>query len=273
MSLIKSLVVLSTVSFLSGCIVVASPSRADFHTQRQLTLSANDINELHIESGAGSLVIRGKEGLTEIQLSADIYTSSSNRNNFELELDKSGNKAYLVAKIPSSFGSWIGSSPHIDVIVDVPQHMLLDIDDGSGDIKISDINASVEINDGSGDLNISHINGSIDIDDGSGELVVNNIVGDISIVDGSGEMTLKNIKGSVEIDDGSGGIYAQNITGSADINDNSGDLVVRQVDGVVTITDGSGDIDVETTGGLKILEAGSGDLRVKDINGSLDIDS
>ncbi|MFT5756098.1 MAG: DUF4097 and DUF4098 domain-containing protein YvlB [Alteromonadaceae bacterium] len=291
MSLIKSIVALSTVSLLSGCIVVASASNADFHNQRQLTLSASDINALHIESGAGSLIVRGKEGLTEIQLSADIYTSASDRNNFELTLKKSGNKAYLIANIPRSFGSWIGSSPHIDVVVDVPQQLMLAINDGSGDIKISDLNAFIEIKDGSGDLSINDINanieiddgsgdlsindivGNIDINDGSGELSVTNIVGNVNIVDNSGEMVLKNITGNLAIEDGSGGIYVQKITGSVGIEDDSGDLIVRQVGGVVTIEDGSGDIDVETTGGLKILASGSGDLRIKDINGKLDIDS
>jgi len=291
MRLIKSIVALTTLSLLSGCIVVASPSRADFHTQRQLSLDTNEINRLNVESGAGSLTIRGKQGINEIQLTADIYTSSDNRDNFELELNKSGDKGYLIAKIPSSSGFWVGNSPRIDIIVDIPQDMILDIDDGSGDIQLSNINASIDINDGSGGLSINQINGNIDIDDGSGqlsidgvvgninivdgsgELSIDNIVGNIQIVDGSGEMQLKHIKGNVDIEDGSGGIYAQHITGSAVINDDSGNLTVRNVDGVVTIDDGSGDIDVEATGGLKILESGSGDLRVKDINGSLDIDS
>jgi len=291
MSFVKSIVVLSTVSLLSGCIVIASPSRADFHTQRQLNLDANAITTLDVDTGAGSLIIRGQQGLSEIKLTAEIYTSSDNKNNFDLELKKSGDTAYLVAKTPNSFGSWIGSSPHIDVVVYVPPAMMLDIDDGSGDIQINDIDASIEVNDGSGDLVISQVIGNVGIDDGSGNLIVNNVAGNIKIEDGSGNLTIDHANGMIDIEDGSGEltvnnvvgnvnvvddsgeITLENISGSVDINDGSGDLTVRHVDGMVTVEDGSGDIDIETTGGLKILESGSGDLRVKDINGKLDIDS
>jgi len=274
MRFIRTALFLTSVATLSGCIVVASPSHADFHIQRELSLDAAQLASLSVETGAGDLIIRGKKGLTEIQVKADIYTDSKKKDEFELSLNTSSTgKAKLIANINNNSGFWIGNSPHIDITVYVPEVMMLSIDDGSGEIEVSNINAGVDIKDGSGDLSIVDINGDLNISDGSGELSIENVVGNVDIEDGSGEITISSISGDVVIEDGSGEIYAKQISGNANIDDGSGDLTVRNVTGLVVINDGSGNIDVKYAGGLKIEEAGSGSLTVKNVEGGFEIDS
>ncbi len=275
MNFTKSIIALSTLTMLSGCIVVAAPNSADVHLTKEFSLNAKSLNELEIEAGAGSLSIKGQAGLTEIQVKADIYTSSEDHENYELTLSDSGSTAYLVAKGKSHSGLFSGNyhSVHIDLEVRVPQEMMLDVHDGSGGLLIKDINNNVNIKDGSGELIVHNIKGDLTIDDGSGRIQVSKIVGNVEIDDGSGEMKLSNIKGHVDIDDGSGSIEVRNVEGNANLEDGSGDLTVSQVSGMVTVDDGSGDIDVQDTGGLKILETGSGGLRIKNVKGEFEIDS
>jgi len=245
---------LATMSMLSGCIVVASPSSANFHQQKELTLSASSLKKLDIETGAGSLTVKGSEHANEISVTADIYTHSSSSENYEFELSDSGSTAFLIAKNNKS-SSWGGKSPRIDLVVTIPTRMMLEINDGSGSIDVSDII------------------GSVDIDDGSGEIKLNDIIGNVSIKDGSGKITLTEIDGNLSIDDGSGSIYARGISGDANIEDGSGDLTVRNVKGTIIIDDGSGDINVEDAGGLKIIDSGSGGLKVNNVKGGFEIDS
>jgi len=245
---------LATMSMLSGCIVVAAPSSADFHQQKELTLSASSLKKLEVEAGAGSLIIKGSEQATEIIVTADIYTSSSSSENYEFELSESGSTAFIIAKNNNSI-SWGGNSPRIDIVVSIPTRMML------------------EINDGSGSMVIGNIIGSVDIDDGSGEIQLNDITGDVTIKDGSGKITLTEIDGNLSIDDGSGSIYARGITGNANIEDGSGDLTVSRVKGTIIIDDGSGDINVEDAGGLKIIDSGSGGLKVNNVKGDFEVDS
>ena len=273
MKLAKSLLFITSASLLSGCIVVANPSHANHHIQQELVLDAAQLTAFDVEAGAGSLVISGSDHVSTITVVADIYTEKRNTENYELTLTDAGNSAFLVAKINSSHGFWQGDSPHIDIKVTIPSHMMLKVEDGSGAASISDIYGSVEVKDGSGELTIKGINGSLDITDGSGSLYVSEIVGNVAIVDGSGKMELSDIDGNVDIDDGSGSIVAKDISGSAHFEDGSGDLTVRKVDGMITIDDGSGDIDVEQAGGLKIIDSGSGGLRVKKVTGSFEIES
>lgn len=271
-SFTKASLAFATISLLSGCIVIASPSHADVHNKKELTLTADTLKKLDIEAGAGGLIIQGSENATEITVIADIYTSSKHTSSYELELSESGAIAYLIAKSNSS-GSWIGSSPHIDLVVTVPAKMMLEVNDGSGDIEITNIGGAINLKDGSGSLSIKQVQSPVTIVDGSGGIELANIFGGVDIEDGSGSITLTDISGDLSIDDGSGSIYARGVSGNANINDGSGSLTVKQVSGIVTLDDGSGDIEVEDAGGLKIIDSGSGGLKVSNVKGDFEIDS
>lgn len=270
----KIIAALGLATLMSGCVVIASsPSRADFHIQKELSLDARSLNALDIETGSGSLVVIGESGLTEIQVTADIYTSKEHTDNYDLTLNESGKSGVLVAKNHSTSGFWVGSSPRIDVVIRVPEGLSLDIDDGSGHMEISDINAHVDIKDGSGGMVLKNIKGDTNINDGSGEIEVSEVNGNLNIIDGSGEISINEVRGDVKLDDGSGTIYAKNIFGNADIEDGSGDLTVKKITGVVTVDDGSGSITIKDAGGLKILDSGSGGLNVSNVKGDYSIDS
>ena len=272
MKLAQILLLISGATFLSGCIVIASPSHANYHSQQELIIDAQMLNALDVETGAGALVISGSDQVTEITVVADIYAEERNADDYELTLTNSGKSAILVAKINSS-GFWQGDSPHIDIKVTMPSHLMLNVDDGSGAINISNITSAVKVKDGSGELTIKNIKSDLDINDGSGGLYISQVIGNVTIVDGSGEIEINDVDGNLDIDDGSGDIFVKGVSGSAVFEDGSGDLTVKKVDGVITIDDGSGDIDVEQAGGLKILESGSGGLRVKQVRNSVEIDS
>lgn len=272
MKLTQLLTFITAATLLSGCIVVANPSHANYHSQQKLMIDADMLTTLDVEAGAGSLTISGSDAVSEITLVADIYTDSRSRESYQLELTDSGQSAFIVAKI-SSRGFWQGDSPHIDIKVTVPSHLMLKINDGSGSTKISNINAAVTVKDGSGDLSLKTIKGDLDINDGSGSLYLSDVIGNVAIVDGSGEIEINDVDGNLDIDDGSGSIIVKGISGSAMFEDGSGDLTVRKVDGIVTINDGSGGIDIEQAGGLKIIESGSGGLRVRQVKGGFEIDS
>ena len=271
-SLTKASLALATMSILSGCIVVASSANADVHQKKELSLTASSLKTLDIEAGAGGLIIQGSDQAEDIIVSADIYTSSKSNSEYEFDLSDSGTTAFLVAKTSGS-GMWMGNSPRIDLVITVPTKMMLEINDGSGGIDISNINGAINLTDGSGSLSIADTKNNVTIIDGSGEISLSNIMGNVTIDDGSGEINLNDIEGDLSIEDGSGSIYARGVSGNADINDGSGDLTVKQVNGIITLDDGSGDINIEEAGGLKIIDSGSGGLKVSNVKGGFEIES
>lgn len=272
MNLAQTLLLISSMTFLSGCIVVAKSSHASYHSQQTLAITAQKLNALDIKTGAGALVIEGDENATEIIVVADIYTKNSDLDNVEFTLTESGKSAYLVAKIDSN-GFWHGESPHIDIKIILPSQLKLNIDDGSGAIEISNIDAQVEVNDGSGELTIKNVKNDLKINDGSGGIYISEVIGNLNIKDGSGEISINDLDGDLDIDDGSGSIFVNGVSGDANIKDGSGELTIRSVEGFVTIDDGSGSIDVEQAGGLKIINSGSGGMRVKKVKGGFEVDN
>ena len=148
MKLAQSLLFIASASVLSGCIVVASPSYANYHDQQKLVVDAQTLTALTVEAGSGSLEISGSDDVSEITVLADIYTEKGNSENYQLTLTESGNSASLIAKVNSTIGFWLGDSPHIDIKVTMPSKMMLNVDDGSGETKIENIQGAVEITDG-----------------------------------------------------------------------------------------------------------------------------
>ena len=236
---------------LTGCIInVNAAGMPDLdHQQRELTLDSQDLQGLIAETGAGSLEIIGVEGLTQIKLVADIYSNDDSK--VILTLEKKANKAKLKADFEQSgFNNY---SPYIDLKLQVPANLALDIDDGSGAILISKMTADINVKDGSGELIINGGN-NVSIDDGSGDIEVSQINGNLTIDDGSGAIKVTDVRGNIAIDDGSGNIEIANVQSP------------------VTITDGSGDINVFNTKGLTILAAGSGDVKFNKIDGPVSME-
>lgn len=271
MKLAQTLLFITSAVFLNGCIVIANPSYADHHVQKELTIDAKQLSTFDIEAGAGSLVITGSDSVFDITVIADIYTDKDDIDNYQLELSDSGKTALLVSKIKSHSGFWNGDSPHIDLKVTMPANMMLNVDDGSGSTSIININGAIDVKDGTGELTIKNIANNLKINDGSGGLYVSDIFGNVSIVDGSGELELSDVNGNLNINDGSGSLDLKHISGNVIVEDGSGDLTIKNIAGMVTIDDGSGGIDVDQVGGLTIIESGSGALRVKNVKGGFEI--
>ncbi|TQV75251.1 DUF4097 family beta strand repeat protein [Aliikangiella marina] len=255
---------------LSGCITVRADS-INYEATETLKLEASDLERLDIEASAGFLKVEGEAGRTDIEVTAVIVVD---QEYYKLSLERSGNRAILVADANTkNWSSWAGDSPRIDLTVKTPDNLQLDIDDGSGFIKITDIKESVWIKDGSGDIEASNLAGDVELKDGSGSVELTNIGGSLRIDDGSGDLDISQVGADTEIDDGSGEINLKDVSGKVSIEDGSGDLTVINAVGHVTIDDGSGDIRVkQLENGLTVLESGSGGLSIKDVKGDISTD-
>jgi hypothetical protein len=231
-------------SYIVISMFVASLASAEFNgytESRNLQLSAEGISVLELDTGAGSLIIRGVDNAQNIQVNAVIRVAEEDdeaarkyvASTVELTLVKNRDVATLDAGFDRKF--WGGNpDSSIDVEVLVPNGIALEIDDGSGSIEIRDVNAGIWVDDGSGSI-VVHSVGSISIDDGSGSIDIHTVAGDVSIDDDSGGITVEQVGGSVIIDDGSGSIDVSDVEHDLTIvASGSGSLSVENVRGSVT---------------------------------------
>ncbi len=225
----------------------------DLKFDRTLELSADRLSAVELDVGAGSLEVIGTSG-NEIKVYATIESDEFSdmavfqeafEDKMAFSLKRDSGYALLKAKSNKTMNWGNSKNIAIHLEVEVPRHMDLVIDDGSGSMTISDIDGTVKIDDGSGSITIHNIGNDVEVDDGSGSLKISDVNGDVEVDDGSGSVTLTNIAGTVDIEDGSGSIDANGVAGDFKVDDGSGDVVVKNLEGEFKlIDDGSGGIKV-----------------------------
>lgn len=234
-------------SFLVLLLSLALPAYADwgdydYKEERELALDAGGLKSLRIDAGAGSLSVHGVGGSDRIEVMATVLVSGAEgdkardfiEKRMVLSLDRSGNKAELVAdfKDGMGFGNDRGA---IALDVRIPKGIDVDIDDGSGSIEVRGTEGALQINDGSGSITASNVT-DVRIDDGSGSIDLKDVGGDVHIDDGSGSIKVSRVTGSIVVDDGSGSINVADVQGSFKVVDaGSGSVNYRDVAGDVSI--------------------------------------
>lgn len=217
---------------------------------RQAELPAGGVSVVSVKAAGGWLKIVGVPGLTAVRARGTACASTRELlEEIRLTADRQGSTARIEVDIPE----WKGrhGTARLDLAIEVPLRMNLDVTDGSGDIDIEGV-------------------GSLTVDDGSGSMRIRNTSGPVNIEDGSGDLVLENIGGAVEIDDGSGSIEVREVAGSVRIDDSSGGIMVREVRNSVVIDDSSGGIDVAGVGGDFLVRSdGSGGVDYADIRGQV----
>lgn len=236
------------------CLVSATAmAGTNLEFKRSLTMSADRINAVEFDVGAGSLEIVGttsSEMTINATITSDEYRDMSDlQEDFEkyMQFGLTRESGYAMVHAKNKDGFKWGSAKNIAIHleVEIPKHLDLVIDDGSGAIVVENINGELKIDDGSGPIKLINIGSDVHIDDGSGPIMVADVDGDLDIDDGSGSIELKNISGTVTIEDGSGAITAKDIGGDFSVDDGSGDIVVKNLRGQFKlIDDGSGSVRV-----------------------------
>lgn len=223
---------------------------------RSSNIDAAGARMLELQSGSGAVQVIGKAGLNRVVIRGTACASDADLlEEITLDVRREGSSVVVRANVRDHDRSydWRNNEyARLDIVVEVPAGIAAEIDDGSGELDLSNLGA-VRINDGSGEITASDL-ASLRIEDGSGEIRVSDVAGAVDIEDGSGEIELRNIGGSIEIEDGSGEI---------DIR------VARQG---IRISDSSGGIGVSDVGGDFIVENdGSGGIAYDNVRGRVDI--
>ena len=235
----------------------ANAQASTYREKQELNMETKGIQVLDISCGAGALVIEGKEQ-QDIKVEAEIVIVGMSdkkaqefiKDEIELSLGRKGTVAYLKSKIHDSF--WGPKDAQVNLVVTLPPHLNLKVDDASGSIRLR------------------HMAGDVNIKDGSGSIEAFDTKGNLTIVDGSGSIDVRNIQGDVTVKDGSGGISAERVAGNLTVVDGSGSIEVNGVDGGVLIDDGSGSIDIhDVEKDVTIESDGSGSCNISGVKGNL----
>jgi hypothetical protein len=224
-----------------------------------VTLDLAGSEQLSIAAAAGDLKITGHPGTAEARARGKVCASKEEWLEQSEIVIEGGRNASIAVSLPSADTHWslLGNSyVYMDLEVDVPADMALDVRDSSGDMDIEGTGA-VSIKDSSGDINVKDVHGDVALEDSSGDIDLVAVTGNVIVrQDSSGDIDGRKIEGSVRVE-----------------KDSSGDIRFEQVrDDFVVERDSSGDIVADTIGGdFRVLKDGSGAIRSRDVSGAVEI--
>ncbi len=229
---------LAAAAVLGGC-TMTQPALQE---TRELELSIAPDGLLSINAGAGSMALEGEPGSEAIRVTAEIYQVEPN-DHYTLRLETTEDGSARLVAIAGDRRA--PGSDRIDLSIRVPDSLRIDVNDGSGSLRIENLRARLEIEDGSGSMDISGIDADVVVDDGSGSIRLVDIGGSVEIEDGSGSMTIERVAGDLAIDDGAGSITARDIGGTVSVDDGSGSINVHDAGDFELIDDGSGSVNLD----------------------------
>ena len=246
-------------SALLACALVTPAHANDCkHTAHRTGSSAGpDIQQVVIDARAGDLVVNGGES-RDVAVDARACASSAELlDQSKLEIRREGNTVYVRTVLPDISDALFGGdrSAYMDVTIKVPKTATLKVNDSSGDMEVTDVQAATVI-DSSGDQHVARIAGSLDVSDSSGEIKVAAVGGELRVKDSSGDVDVDGVQGDVIVEiDSSGDLDIRHIAGNVHVrNDSSGDIEIQDVKRNVTIDD-------DSSGGIRVREVG-GDFTV-----------
>ncbi len=238
---------------IGGCMTLGGDSYEDykFDAPRRAETGADGVTQVKIIARAGSLEVLGQEGLAEVSVDGTAKAAEQEvLDQIELEVTRTGDEVLVKAILPEDQGTWTARG--LDLVVEVPAGVEVEIHDSSGSISLSSVAGAV-------------------IHDGSGKVVVHDLSGDLTVHDGSGSIEVHNVDGSVVLEDGSGSIDIHG-AGSVEIReDGSGSIEIEDVQGNVEIgVDGSGSIEAGNIGGdFTVHKDGSGSIEARGVRGEV----
>jgi DUF4097 and DUF4098 domain-containing protein YvlB len=223
-----------------AAVLAASPVLADdcaHKAEREAILDAGGARSVRIDAGAGLLRIEGKTGQTSVEARGTACASSEQvLGQIRLNATREGDVIVVKAEIPESSSRGWNEQARLDLTVTVPRIMPLDVNDGSGSAEITHV-GKLTIDDGSGELSVTDVTGDLGIVDGSGSIEVAGVTGNVRLSDGSGSISVRDVGGSVTVEeDGSGSIEVAGVKGDFTVSrDGSGGIAHRDVAGQVRI--------------------------------------
>jgi hypothetical protein len=246
--------------FITCLALVTTPALAwecEHERNIERELNVGDARELIVEAAAGDLEIKGVEGLELVRARAKICASSEDWMNEAELLMEGGGSARIATQLPRTDGmGWGSRYAYMDLVLEVPADLPLDVRDSSGDVEISGV-ASLALRDSSGDIEVE------------------GVLGDVILEDSSGDIDLLDIEGNVTVEqDSSGDIDGRGVRGMVLVaRDSSGDIRFRDVrDDFVVERDSSGDIVADRVGGdFRVLKDSSGEIRHDEVAGEVAI--
>jgi hypothetical protein len=237
-------------------LVIASPAEAwdscRHGADRRASLDSQGATRIVIEARAGDLEVRPATGTTVLASGRACASREAFLQQTDVVVTRDGDVVLVKVRVPDDMAGVGLVYATLDLVVDVPGALPVEIVDSSGDLEARDVRV-------------------VKVTDSSGDIVLLRPQSDVEVADSSGDVRVEGATGHVQVRDSSGDIVIAGARAVTIPSDSSGDISIRRVAGDVLIEqDSSGDVRVSDVGGsFALLQDTSGEVRVADVKGQV----
>lgn len=221
-----------------------------YSAERRGSLDTQGAERVEIVARAGDLTVRAASGGTLAASGRACASTQAFLDQTRLHVRREGTVIQVHVQVPDEMKGFGIFYANLDLTVQVPSGLPVEITDTSGDISTDSVRV-VSVKDSSGDIVARRLPADVVIDDSSGDIRVEEAAGDVAISDSSGDVVIRNARSVTIPRDSSGDIDIENVIGNVRIEqDSSGDVVIARVGGnVEMLADGSGQVRVSSVKG------------------------
>jgi len=267
---------------------LATPARAHVYRESvQRTIPVDGATVIRVTNPNGLVRIRPAEG-SEIQLVAKKIARAGDEDEARLlasrarvSVAEGPEEVRIKVEVPSRkrqksglaalFGFVRRSRVAVDLFLDVPEGMRIELTTASGDIDVEGMRAGGEVSATSGDVWLSDCRGDFSISVASGDVEIEAVEGKLRLSSASGELSVRDIAGPVSVSVASGDFDGADIEGSFALDGASGDVNLERCEGEIEVSTASGDVWFEDVVPLVSVSTSSGDVTVSTAGGD-DVD-
>lgn len=232
--------------------VLAWDSDCRYGADRGGSVDTAGASRVEIMARAGDLRVKPSRSDTLTASGRACASSQAFLDQTLVHLQRDGDVVRVHVQVPDEMKGFGMLYAQLDLTVEVPTGLPVDVTDSSGDMTLEGVNVAT-------------------VRDSSGDIVARRLLGDVAIEDSSGDIRVEDSAGAVRLTDSSGDIVVRGAQSVHVTVDSSGDIDIGRVaHDVVIERDSSGDIDVSDVGGrFELLADGSGRVHVAAVKGTV----
>jgi hypothetical protein len=171
----------------------------DYGADRRASIDTAGASRVEITARAGDLRVQPASTATLVASGRACASRQAFLDQTLLHVTRDGEVVRVQVQVPEEMKGIGLLYATLDLTVDVPAGLPVDVTDSSGDMTLEGVRVST-VRDSSGDIVASDLTGDFAIEDSSGDITVSGVGGNVEVLaDGSGEVRVSAVKGTVQL--------------------------------------------------------------------------
>ena len=194
----------------------------------------SDDVKIEVQTAGGSIEVIGRD-TDEVRV--EMYVRERGRevdpgdgdlNGWQIDIDKTGNKVYAIAKRQDR--SWGNNKVSISFIVYAPVRSTSELKTSGGSISLENLIGTQTANTSGGSIRAEKIGGDIELKTSGGSITINDIEGFVAANTSGGRISVDRVTGGIDVKTSGGSITLEEVHGNVEAKTSGGSITAEIVE-------------------------------------------